>query len=195
MKLTVRALSAIAGVSIMLCSSGCAKNEFKYSKYSNNNPPFNLSIDYLEGWKYVEYKDPKSGILTVLFTPTDKIGFFTAFISVEVVGPETLNAKVFSTAAAADLWESKEMKLPEAKLLKRSKVSINFATAEEINISYKMLERLHVKGAKALPSQAHLVVLKKGDRIFVSKLMATQEMFDRCDRAFGHMVRTLKQAK
>lgn len=195
MKITGRLIILFMGVSAISGISGCAGGDgAKYSKYSNSNPQLNLSIDYPEGWRYIAYKNQQSGFPVVVFAPpADGSGAFSVLMSVEAADTKGAGGKELSAKAVTDGIIERELKMPAAKLLSRSKTSVNFAKAEDIRMSLNMLEKLHVKGAKLLPSQARIITMKKGDKVYAVKLIAKQEEFERYSKVLDRMAKTLKK--
>jgi hypothetical protein len=187
----------IMGASVISGISGCAGDGAKYLKYSNSNPQVNLSVEYPEGWKYIAYKNQQSGFPIVMFAPpaetTEKTRAFSVFMSVEVAGMKDAAGKELSAKAVTDGIIERELKMPQAQLVSRTKTSIGFTKAEDIVISLKMLEKLDSRKANLLPSRAHIIAMKKGDKVYAVKLVARQEEYERYGKAFDRMVKTLKK--
>ncbi len=194
MKTAGRIILLFMGVSAISGISGCAGDGAKYSKYSNSNPQVNLSIDYPEGWRYIAYKNQQSGNPIVAFAPpSDGSGAFSALMSVEVADMKSADGKALSEKEVSDGIINREMMMPEAKLISRTRISVNFAKAEDTRISLNMLEKLHMKGAKMLPSQARIITMRRGDKVYAVKLIAKQEEFGRYSKVLDRMAKTLKK--
>lgn len=188
------ALAAAIGMGTLLGLSGCGGDSAKYLKYSNSNPQVNLSVEYPDGWRYIAYKNQQSGFPVVVFAPpADGSGAFSVLMSVEVADTKGAGGKELSAKAVTDGIIERELKMPEARLLSRTKASVGFTKAEDIRMSLNMLDKMHTKGSKLLPSLARIMTFKKGDKVYAVKLIAKQEEYERYGKAFDRMVKTLKK--
>lgn len=185
------------GVIAMLNFIGCGKGEFEFVKYSSRTPSINITMDYLKGWTWLEhtYKEKNYSAVIFIQLADNKQGVFRGNMEADVFDATKLEVKPQTLEAFTEDIIAKRLKYSESKLLKKSRLKLLGTQAIDIEISFKILEKLHAAGAKRIPVKTRMVIFQKADRIYLLKLMVREEDYDRYNRAFDHIIKSLRIKK
>lgn len=180
------------GVILMSNILGC-NNGFKYLQYASKDPALNISLDYISGWSYREHRgDGKNYDAGVIFIEDKKGRILKAFISVYVQDALKTGFVSPTLEAMVDDLVAKRLKLEDTKVLKKSKIKLLSTAAWEILFASKALDKIYSLDAKFIPIQERVVIFQKGDKFYVIRYQNREEEFSRYDKAFTHIIHTLK---
>ena len=184
------------GVMLMLNFIGCGKSEFEFAKYSSRTPSINIEMDYLKGWTWLDHIYKEENYSTVIFVQLEnQQRVFNGNMEADVFEGANLKVNPRTPEALADDIIAKRLRYPESKLVSRSQISLLGTSAIDIEMSFKMPEKLHAPNAKLIPLKARIVVFQKSDRFYVLKLMVREGDFAKYNRAFSHIIKSLRIKK
>lgn len=183
------------GVIFMSNILGC-NNRFKYLQYASKDPLLNISLDYISGWSYREHRgDAKNYDAGVIFIEDKKGRVLKAFISAYVQQSSNTGLTPPTLEAMADDVVTKRLKLEGTKVLRKSKIKLLGEEAREILFASKALDKIYSVDAKFIPIKERLVIAKKADKFYVIRYQNREEEFDRYDKAFTHIMHSLRLKK
>ncbi|MFH0838828.1 MAG: hypothetical protein V1893_01405 [Candidatus Omnitrophota bacterium] len=183
----------IIGVAIMC--TGCGNSaDFKYETYSGKDPALDITMDYIAGWQYTEHRSVVSGFAQVSLVefPEKKGKILRAGMSVAI--KESTKVKVASPTVenvTEDLIE-KTLKFSNAKVVSQTKTKLLDEKAIDVLFSYKTLDKFHRIKSTIVPVKERIIICKKNNKFYTVRYINTAGDFDRCNKAFSHIIKTIK---
>jgi hypothetical protein len=77
-------------------------------------------------------------------------------------------------------------------LLSKAKVRLPAGEAMDLAFSFKSPDKLYSVKAKLMSAKERIVVLKNGDWFYAVRYQNWEEVFDKYDKEFTHMVRSIR---
>lgn len=180
----------IMGVFFMMDLGGCS-NGIQYASYSSIDKELNVAMDYIAGWDVKEHRGV--GYASVLFLEKRVDGGYQAGVNVTVKNKASVKPEISSPASMADAFVAQKLKLREARLLKRSPLTLGYAAgAEDLLFSYTLLDKLYSLDAKPIAAQERIVIFKRGDMFYIVSYQSAQKDFYRFDKAFTRCLKSLR---
>lgn len=182
-----------AGAAYMFSLFGCAGN-FKYDTYSSKDPEINAVMDYISGWSYSESRGANDSFAQVVFyEPTKANDINRAGIVLTIEKESSASFSPLTVEAKADDLLSKRLKLKDAMVLSKTKESfLNNLDALEIELSYKMLDKLYAVDAKSVPFKEKIIIFKRSGRFYTLRYQSSEAVYDKFIKAFKHSAKSLK---
>ena len=175
----------------MLALGGCGGNGgFKFAKYVNKSPAFMMSFEYIDGWKYLAYKEMNKDYPTVTFF--DRWASWPRYISIDAIDVSKAGAIPSTIQTVTENILKSWMEFSEAKVLKGSSIRLLSTRATDTYLSMKMPENMESLRSKMVPVKARIVAVRSGGKYYVLKLVTRQEEFDRYNKAFNRTLRTFR---
>ncbi len=170
---------------------GCSDG-FKYSQYSSKDPELNLAIDYIAGWRSNEHKGENKMSAGLLFFEDKKGDVFKALISVNAIKASKIKVDPSTIEAMANSISESKLNFKDGKILSRSRIKVLATEAIELDVSYKTADKIYAVDSKYIPVKERIVIFKKGDKFYTIRYENKEEDFDKLNKAFDHIVRSLK---
>jgi len=182
----------IIGAITMFNLFGCSSN-VKYEKYSSKDPEINIAMDYISGWLYSEHRGSYNSYAQVLFYETgNKDKAFKAGVSVNVRNESKIDTGLATIEAMADDLKSKRTKLNDFSLITNVNSNVAGEKAIAMEFTYKTLDKIYDVNAKLIPVKEKVVIFKKGGKFYTIRYENTKEDFDKLNKAFSHMIKSIK---
>lgn len=185
----------IIGAIAMFNLCGCFSN-LKYEKYSSKDPEINITMDYISGWLYSEHRGAYNSYAQVLFyEKADKDKVSKAGVSVNARNATKVEVDPATIESMADDIKSKRMKLEDFSMISRSDANILQEKAIVMEFEYKTLDKIYDVDAKPISVKEKIIIFKKVDKFYTIRYENTKEDFDKLNKAFSHMVRSIRFKK
>jgi len=175
---------------IAMLNLGCGYEGLKYARYSSKDPELNISVDYLADWNFREHRG--LNYASVLFFERSQDKKLKAIIDITVKKSASVKPEMSTAALMADKFIAQKLKFKDAKLVARQRMSLGYAQAENILLSYKAPDKLHSLDTKFITVNERLIIFKRGDNFYILRYENTKKDFDKFDKAFMHCVSTLQ---
>jgi hypothetical protein len=182
----------LIGVVYMFNSYGCAQ-QVKYEKYTSKDPEINISVDYISGWLYSEQRGANDSFAQVVFYQPKKKGEVSkAGITITVEKSPKVKFQPQTIDAMADDLISKRLKFKDSAVISKSNTKFMATDACDIQLTYKTLEDLLAMTAKLIAVKERVFAFKKDDKFYTLRYENTETDFDKYDKAFTHIIHSLK---
>jgi hypothetical protein len=184
----------LLGATYMVTCNGCS-GAGRYKKYSSADPRLNITMDYISGWEGKETRGANNSYFDVYFgEPWDKAGTKTrrAFMEVTSFQGQKPASGIPTISTVADGLMDSELKFKDCKLLSKAKVRLPAGEAMDLAFSFKSPDKLYSVKAKLMSAKERIVVLKNGDWFYAVRYQNWEEVFDKYDKEFTHMVRSIR---
>lgn len=153
-----------------------------------------ISMDYIEGWKFLERAPKDKGYLGVLFVKPNTTGKFEIYIEAKAVDI-TAGPGVKQLSELVEDQIQKDMKFADAKLLYKKDIKLLGEKAIDYEVSFKLIDSLHRLDAKRIPQRIRMVSVKKGERLYFLKMQVREEDYGRYNKAFSHIIKSFRVSK
>lgn len=181
------------GAAYMFSLFGCAGN-FKYDRYSSKDSEISVTMDYISGWSYSESRGANDSFAQVVFyEPVKANNINRAGIVLTIEKESKVSFSPLTLESKTDDLLSKRLKLKDATILSKIKKRfLNSVDAIEIELSYKMLDKLYAADAKPVPFKERIIVFKRSDRFYTLRYQGSEASFDRFIKPFKRSAESLK---
>ncbi|HTY44635.1 MAG TPA: hypothetical protein VMD52_01420 [Patescibacteria group bacterium] len=179
----------------MVGIAGCCQN-FKFERYVSKTPGLDITLDYISGWKVYEQQGSFDTFKQIVFSEPirkDKALRASMVLTAEKGSKAAFNPKTIE-AAYADLV-NKRKSFKDMKVLSESRIKVLGAEALECRLSYGALDSPESLNAKLVPTDERVVVFKREDTFYFLRYENFSSEFDRYNKAFDHIIKTLKIKK
>ncbi|MFH0876668.1 MAG: hypothetical protein V1863_00405 [Candidatus Omnitrophota bacterium] len=175
-------------------SSSCGYSDnIKYEKYSSKDPQIDLTMDYISGWLYSESRGSYESYAQVIFFEQDKKNkAYKAGIVVTVVDGSELKINPPTLEAVADDLLSRRQEFKDEKLVSKTKSKVLGEEGIGLLLSYKVFDVRHPLERRELSLKEKVVIFKKNARFYTVRYTNTDEEFNKFQRAFDHIVQSLR---
>ena len=181
----------IIGVLIMSLN-GCAPS-FIYKSHECKDPDIGISsLDYLEDWKIAESRGSYGSYAQIQFIEwgrRDATAVASMSFTAQKIGGPGVPATLDS--AVEDLIK-KRMLLKDAKILSKTRLKLLGENAASIDISYTGLDMPYTKQEKSVKMREQVILLYKGAKSYLFSFEDAESGFGRYDKAFIHIVKSIK---
>ncbi len=180
------------GFVVLTGITGCAPG-IKYAQYTGKDPRLNLKMDFIAGWLHSEQRGTDDDYVQVLFYERE----------LQQKARRALIAVTLKPASAFD-WEpvtplsvlydilGKRSKLTdmavESKGVRGTLLGVETRSAA---ITYRIPDKLHSAGARLIPVKEKIVVLRKGDTVYLIRYENSSRDFPAFENAFNRILKTI----
>ena len=172
--------------------SGCAPG-IKYARYISKDPAFNLKMDYIAGWLYSEQHGGREAYAQVLFYEREKKdNLRRALIAVTVKPASGFDSQPVSALSVLyDILDKRSKFQDAAVISKGERSNLLGVEARTAEITYKTLDKLNVAGVKLIPVKEKIVVLRRGDIVYIVRYENAARDFLSFEKAFNRILKTI----
>jgi hypothetical protein len=180
------------GVLVMCISCGCSDG-FKYSRYSSKIPELNITMDYIDGWSVDEQRGSYNTFVQALFLgPVPKDGTNRAIMALTLKPKSKVPFKPLTVEGLEKDILAKRMNYRDAKLIESSNTKTAGEPARELLLTYKALDKIYDLRAKLVPTKERIIIFEKNDNFYILRYENAAIDFDKYDRAFSHIAKSLR---
>lgn len=176
----------------MLSFSGCSDG-FKYETYDSKDPELNIVMKYVAGWSHVQQRGSyASFVQAVFYEPKREDKVFKARIVAHVENISKAKFTPLTVDGKVDDLIEKRMKFGNSKLLSSFKTGLAGLEAKEIEVAYETFDNNNSLAAKLIQVRERMVIVKRGDRFYTFRYENTAGEFDKLNKAFTHIIKSIK---
>lgn len=186
-------LSLGMGVLFLNGISGCSPGT-QYAQYTSRDPFLNVKIEYIQGWRYSEQRGANNSYAQVLFYEREQKGKLRRALMALTARPVS-GYDIEPVSALSVLYDilNKRSRFKDFTVLSKGiRSTLMGAESCAAEITYKNLDKLHSAAAKQIAVQERIVVVKKGDTVFVIRYENAVQDFSSFEKAFGHILKTVQ---
>ena len=179
------------GAILMIFFSGCSGG-MKYEKYSAVDPKLNLSMEYIKGWTCTVQYGSLDSFVQAVFCEPGKDGIFAGIMAVTVKDSSKAG---FSPKTIDGMLEDlirRHMKYNSAKVVSKTRRNILGEDAFDVKFSYRSLNSFESAKAKIVPMKERVIIFKKDDKFYSIRYETLAENFNKYEKAFDHIVKSIK---
>lgn len=188
MEYLLKALLIIGMVSMVGCSQS-----FKLERYSSKDSDLDIILDYISGWKITEQKGSFGSFSQVVFSePIRKDKTLLAIIVLTVRKESKVDFSPKTIEGAYTDLINKRKNFKDTKALSESKMKLLGIEAIESELSYKAIDLPESLNAKLVPVRERIIIFKKSDKFYFLRYENFAKDFDRFNKTFSNIIKTLK---
>lgn len=177
---------------ILMVNNFTSQDSFEYEKFSSKDSELNISMEYIAGWSANEQRGSHNSYAQAIFVEPMEAEGFKATMVAYVQRNEKAQFEPVSLKGAEDDLISRRLKFKDAKVVSNSKLKLLNTEAVDIELSYKMLDKLYQTDAKLIEVKERVVIFAKNDKFYTLRYSNRAEEFEKLDKAFYHCLKSLE---
>jgi hypothetical protein len=162
-----------------------------YEKYISKDAEIGVAMDYPSGWTFRESRGARNSYAQVDFYVPKKEKNQQRFIAVTVKDTAQLGLPSASIESLTEDILSKRQKFKEYALISKTATVIGNATAWDITIAYKMMDKLYSVDAKLIPVKERFAVFSQKGKFYIARYQNTSQEFDAYAEVFSHCLKSI----
>ncbi|HOU36846.1 MAG TPA: hypothetical protein PK562_06210, partial [Candidatus Omnitrophota bacterium] len=158
----------------------------------SKDPVLGVELQYVSGWKVSEQRGSGGSFMQAVFLEPRAKNDTSKGAAMVVTSESASKVKAASLEAFVEDFVSRRMKFADAKIVSRTKARVGGLEASDILLTYRSVDKLYSVDSKPVSFTERALVVKKGVSFYTIRYENNSASFGRFEKAFEHMVRTVR---